>query len=93
VLVQLSSLAVHFSFKILLMVQLVALTPTVQNEQRHRKLHRQRRKRTFSRGRERVALNLTLRNSTLAASAMKSGQRGMIGFASVKRVPLFEGLY
>jgi len=91
--VQLSSLAVHFSFKKLLMVHLVTLTPAVQNEQRHRKLHRQRRKRTFSRGRERVAFNFTPRNSTLAASAMKTVQRGMIGFALVKRVPLFEGLY
>ena len=40
-----------------------------------------------------VAFNFSPRNSTQVASAMKTGQGGMIGFASVKRVPLREGLY
>jgi len=56
---------------------------SVQQRERHRRLIT----------RERVAFNFAPRNSTQVAGAMKTGQGGMIGFASVKRIPLREGLY
>ena len=40
-----------------------------------------------------VAFNFSSRNLTQVTSAMKPGQGCMVGFASVKRVPLREGLY
>ena len=40
-----------------------------------------------------VALTFSPRNSTQVAGAMKTGQGSLIDFASMKRVPLREGLY
>jgi len=40
-----------------------------------------------------VAFNFSPRNLTQVTSAMKTGQECMVGFASVKRITLREGLY
>ena len=40
-----------------------------------------------------VAFNFSPRNLTQVTSAMKSVQDSMVGFASVKRITLREGLY
>ena len=44
-------------------------------------------------GRGIVAFNFSPRNLTQVTSAMKPGQECMVGFASVKRITLREGLY